>query len=142
MNAKAKSPVKKTPIKKKTRYVVEEFGINLGQIVREECVNKSIKQYALAKELGISPIGLQHKLNSPTYGTIYDIIKTSKFLKTDLFHMLRIMLLKRGIAVFQGSEEQALSAVAEGQEQYILMKKENELLKELVLIKDKMKKKD
>lgn len=140
MTQKVVSSTKKTPPKSKQRIVPEEYGIHLGQIIREQVAASKVRQTELAKELGITTIGMQHKLNSPTYGTIYDIIKTSKIIDVDLFHIMRMMLVKRGLTVFQGNEEKAMALVAETQAHSELVEKENELLKKLVEVRGKMKK--
>lgn len=130
----------KTSGKNNPRYVYEEFGINLGQIIREQIALAGLKQTVLAKTLGISTIGMQYKLNNPTFGTIYDIIKTCKFLNVDLFNIMKMQLIKRGFAVFHGIEEQVKADNIEAAEQLIVLKKENELLKDLVKLRDKLKK--
>ncbi len=131
---------KKTKIRKESnnsRYSPVEFDLHVGSIVREQLAFKGVSQIALAKQLGITAVAVQNKLNNPLYGSVYDLIKTSNFINIDLFKNIRLTLVNLGNGLYKSSEDQLLDKIADLEIKLENAKKEKELLKQLAGLNQK-----
>ncbi|MBK7359529.1 MAG: hypothetical protein IPI45_04390 [Saprospiraceae bacterium] len=70
-------------------------GLHIGNIVRDVLNNLKIQQIEAGESINISPTGIYHRLKNPEYASIYDLIKTSIAIKTDLLGIVYNELNKR-----------------------------------------------
>ena len=59
MSKKVESKIKKAVSKSNTRYVPEEFNLNLGTIVRQQLHDRGKKHLDLARILNITTVGIK-----------------------------------------------------------------------------------
>ena len=69
--------------------------LHLGMFIKDLISNNGVEYSWVAKQLGISPTGLYHRFNSPTYADIYDIIRLSMLLNIDIIALIYKELSKR-----------------------------------------------
>lgn len=117
-----------------------EYKLHLGTIIRELIKgNKALRQTDLCSELHITTTAMQGKLNNPIYGNVYDLVKTSLFLNVDLFDRIRKELVKAGMPLFAGNEEQMSIELVDAKRRINLMKVEIETLEKLAKVREQLK---
>jgi hypothetical protein len=67
---------------------VEFDGLHIGQIIQKTIESKGLEYSWVSKKLSISATGLYHRIKNPTYSDIYDVIKMSLVLETDLLALI------------------------------------------------------
>lgn len=117
---------------------VVEYGLHLGNSIRGVLEEKNMLQTLLYQQLNISSNALQNKLNNPYYGTIYDIIKTSKYLNLDLFDFIRKFLSEQGETLFNSEQEKAIYKAKDQENEILLLRKQVEMLKEVIQLEQKI----
>lgn len=150
MTAKLKSPAKKAvkgtrpgPVptgKTARKQTPMEYEYHFGNVIRLLIKEKGLLQLRLANVLSISTNGMNNKLNSPSFGSIYDIVKASEFLDIDLFEVLSRAFANKEMPVFKKSLQGINNQLDSTNSEIEMLKKENYLLQELLKLKGKSKK--
>ncbi|MEI2693688.1 MAG: hypothetical protein V9E90_01330 [Saprospiraceae bacterium] len=140
------SKIKKTPKAKKPKkerkpytFAPEEYGIHLGLIIRQTLKARRIPQKDMLPKLNITHGGFQHKMKTPTYGTIYEIIISSETMGIDLFNIIRQELVKGGHPLFAGVEGKLENELNEARRKINLLIQENQMLEKLAQMRDQIK---
>ncbi len=75
-----------------------KYGLDLGAMIKKVIENHpTLTQNEIAENINIGRQGMYHRLNNPTYGTVYDLIEISLLLKRDFISPVHEVIKNGGI---------------------------------------------